>query len=75
MSFPARAHVQQTVYHCVHNDIPVRVETKVVYPSDLFAEMPQRILNRTCSHEFDCFLLDKSACPMHLRQIRNQTLQ
>lgn len=75
MSFPARSEVQKAVYHCAHYDIPVLIESKVVYPSDLFAEMPQRILNRTCSHEFDCFLLDKSACPMHLQQIRMQTLQ
>ena len=75
MSFPARAESQKTVYHCAHCDAPVLIESKVVYPSDLFAEMPQRILKRTCSHEFDCLLLDKSACPMHLQQIRNQTLQ
>jgi hypothetical protein len=53
----------------------VLVESNVVYPSDVFAEMPQRLMSRTCSHEFDCYLLDKSACPMHLRQIRNQMLQ
>jgi hypothetical protein len=75
MSFPARPQVNQTVYKCAHYDVPVLIENKVVYPSDIFAEMPQRLLNRTCSHEFDCYLLDKSACPMHLRQIRNQMLQ
>ena len=75
MSFPARAHVQKNVYRCAHYDIPVLIESNVVYPSDLFSEMPQRILNRTCSHEIDCFLLDKSACPMRLQQIRKQTLQ
>lgn len=75
MSFPARQHVNQTVFRCAHYDIPVLIESKVVYPSDLFADMPQRILSRTCSHEFDCHLMDRSACPMRLQQIRLQTLQ
>ena len=75
MSYPARAQTHQTVFHCAHYEIPVLIESKVVYPSDAFAEMPQRLMSRTCSHEFDCYLIDKSACPMHLRQIRNQILQ
>ena len=52
----------------------VRIETRVTYPCDLFAEQPQRIMDRTCSDEFNCVLLDKSACPMHLQQIRTQLL-
>lgn len=74
MAYSAQAHQQQMVYACPHYDIPVRVESQVVMPSDFFREMPQRITRRTCSHEFDCFLLDKSACPMKLLQIRKQTL-
>lgn len=75
MSYPARPEVHQMVFNCAHYDVPVLIESKVVYPADAFAEMPQRLMSRTCSREFDCFLTDKSACPMRLRQIRNQMLQ
>ncbi len=74
MGFPAQLHREQSFFDCPHYDIPVKVESHVVHPSDYFQELPQRIVRRTCSHEFDCFLLDKSACPMKLLQIRGQML-
>lgn len=75
MAYPAQSRLQQTVYSCPHYSVPVRVESHVAYPSDFFREQPQRILQRTCSAEFDCILLDKAACPMRILQIRSQTLQ
>ena len=75
MAYPAHSRLQQTVYSCPHYSVPVRVESRISYPSDLFREQPQRIMQRTCSAEFDCILVDKSACPMRILQIRSQTLQ
>ena len=74
MSYPATTHMQETFFNCPHFSDLVRIETRVTYPCDLFAEQPQRIMDRTCSDEFNCVLLDKSACPMHLQQIRTQLL-
>ena len=75
MGYPAEVRSQQAVFLCAHYRAPVVIESSVVYPSDLFWEQPQRILQRTCSAEFDCILLDKSACPMRLQQIGKQNLQ
>ena len=70
MGFPAQLRLQETVFVCPHYDIPVKIESQVVYPSDFFQDQPNRIIQRACSHEFDCFLQDKSACPMKLSRIR-----
>ena len=75
MAYPAQLRLQQTVFSCQHYSVPVRVESHVAYPSDFFRELPQRILRRTCSAEFDCILVDKAACPMRIQQIRLQTSQ
>ena len=70
MGYPAQLGIKETVFACPHYDIPVKIESQVVYPSDFFQDQPNRIIQRTCSYEFDCYLLDKSACPMKLLQIR-----
>ena len=70
MRFPVQLRLQETVFACPHYDIPVKIESQIVYPSDFFQDQPKRIIQRTCSHEFDCYLLDKSACHMKLLQIR-----
>ncbi len=72
MAFSSRMHIEEKTYQCAHCSQPVVIESKIVYPSDLFREMPQRIAGRSCNHEFDCVLMDKSACPMKLLQIRGQ---
>ncbi len=74
MAYLARNQRQHMVFTCPHYGFPVNIETEVVYPSDFFRELPPRILQRTCSGEFDCVVVDKSACPMRLAQIRNQTM-
>ncbi|MEX1247063.1 MAG: hypothetical protein WEA61_01155 [Anaerolineales bacterium] len=73
MSYPAQLRLEQMVFDCPHYQVPVRVESRMAVPSDFFRESPVRILQRTCSAEFDCVLLDKSACPMRIQQIRLQT--
>lgn len=75
MSYPAQTRTERRDYVCPHYHLTVQVETRVVFPSDFFREYPARIMERKCSGEFDCVLVDKSACPMHLQQIRLQTLQ
>lgn len=75
MSYPAQSRVERRDFVCPHYHLTVQVESRVAMPSDVFREQPARITDRTCSAEFDCVLIDKSACPMHLQQIRLQTLQ
>ncbi|MEX2161314.1 MAG: hypothetical protein WD751_05300 [Anaerolineales bacterium] len=70
MSYPAQFRLEQKVFACPHYQVPVRVESRVAIPSDFFRESPVRIVQRTCSAEFDCVLVDKSACPMGIQQIR-----
>lgn len=74
MSYAAQEQVRRSYYRCPHYDQPAVIDTCVAQPSYFFREMPSRIISRTCSAEFDCILMDKSACPMRLVQIRNQIL-
>lgn len=69
MSYPAQLRTEQEQFACPHRG-QVRVESRVAVPSDFFQELPVRIVQRTCSNEFDCILLDRAACPMHIEQIR-----
>jgi hypothetical protein len=69
VSYPAQLRSEQEQFACPHRGL-VRVESRVAEPSDFFREQPVRIVQRTCSNEFDCILIDRAACPMHIEQIR-----
>ena len=51
---------------CQFAQSKVAIETTTVYPIDILPN-PPHVAKRTCSHYSDCMLLDKSACPEHVR--------
>lgn len=73
MAYSAHSENQETVFTCPHINQPVQVATQVVYPSSFFRDLPPRVVQRTCSGEFDCVLVDKSACPVKVEEGRRNS--
>lgn len=51
-----------TCRYCGHAKEDVTIETRFVYPAEIFPDQPPRIQSRNCSHYLDCNLQDKTVC-------------
>ena len=64
--------LNREIYNCPYCGYPVRIESVVRYPGKLAGQAPRRIMARVCSHQEDCDLKDKQACPMDVYHFQLQ---